>query len=459
MIRKIFLLSLLSLSALLLLASSCKPTCATEALVAPELVDPPNWGYASSTLPSLQWTYPDTSCNPEGFRIDLYGGPNYSTDLSGGTGTGNATSWSPGTSLEPASQYKWRVTAINGTTLGPPSNWRRFMTPPACSLTDDLVPPAIIYPEDGATVTTTPVMISMAAATGCLPEGIGMQVSQDPTFSDQITFFMDFPPLNWLSPDLEDCSIYYVRSYADRGDTEIAYSEPNMFFTDFTGTCPAPETNSAIGGVVWSDLCSVAMGTVPSTIPSNCVLDHTGTIVYADGIRQPGEHGIADVTVNLGEGYCPSTGLATAVTDSNGYYEFSNLSAGRYCISIDAESNDALIKQGMWTKYLSGHEGWTFHMELLLPGVESLDNDFGWYHYIEASELKSQCPPGQTWNALSGGCQGQCSGDQTWNFKTGQCESGHPLDCSVFDYKECMAHIDSCSPIYDGQGVFHCVNH
>jgi hypothetical protein len=436
MLKKMFFIILLAVGGLLLLAG-CKPICDTDSLMAPVLDSPANWSYVGSTMPELQWTYPDDSCTPEGYRIDLLGGPAYSTDLSGGTGDPDTT-WYPGEPLQSSSQYKWRVTPINGTTLGPSSEWHRFFTPPACG-SDPLNAPIVDTPEDGETVATPNVMIGLVMP-GCLPDGTGVEVSLDPTFSDQTPFFDGIPALNWLSADLEDCSTYFVRAYSTRGDTEIEYSDVNTFFTDFTGTCPPPETSSAIGGIVWLDECDVPMGTVPATIPDNCVLDHTGTIVYGDGIRQPGENGIPDVTVNLGEGYCPSTGLATAVTDEDGLYLFPDLTPGRYCISINAEDNDALQKPGMWTRYLSGHEGWTYHMIVLLPDVLAYDNDFGWYPFLEAATKSfiSQCPPGQTWNALSGGCQGQCPAEMTWNFQTGQCEIH---SCSAYkSQSECEAH-------------------
>ncbi len=445
MIKKIVFFMLLAIGALLFLAG-CKPICETDSLMAPILVSPPNWGYASSIDPSLEWTYPDDSCVPEGYRIDLLGGPNYSIDLSGGTGDAD-TLWAAGEPLQPASQYKWRVTAINGTTLGPPSEWRRFFTPPGCIPEDALVAPAVIAPADGSTITSPTGIISLAVSGGCLPDGTGVDVSLDPSFGDATPYWGGLPALNWTFGDLLDCSIYFVRAYSTAGDTAIAYSDTTLFFTDFTGTCPEPVTVSSIGGIVWLDECNVAWETVPGHIPHNCVLDHTGTVVYADGIRQPSEDGIPDVTVHLGEGYCPSTGLDFTITDEDGFYLFPDVAPGRYCISINAEENDALEKPGMWTKYLSGHEGWTSHMEVLLPGVEANDNDFGWYPFIEAGAKSSasQCPAGQTWNALSNGCQGECPAEMTWNFTTGQCEYAQIIDpCNAYSRPQCDIHKDVC---------------
>ncbi len=52
----------------------------------------------------------------------------------------------------------------------------------------------------------------------------------------------------------------------------------------------------------------------------------------------------------------------------------------------------------------------------------------------------SPCPPGQTWNALSGGCQGECPAEMEWNFQTGQCESPTHAPCSSWTtYDQCRA--------------------
>jgi hypothetical protein len=56
--------------------------------------------------------------------------------------------------------------------------------------------------------------------------------------------------------------------------------------------------------------------------------------------------------VTLGEGECPSTGLAEVSTiTSDLSYSFSGLKAGTYCVSIDPqrEPNFSILRPGVWT--------------------------------------------------------------------------------------------------------------
>ena len=79
---------------------------------------PAMWSVVGSLEPSLTWSYPNASCNPQGYAIDLRTGPLFTDHLGGGTGN-PSTSWGPGSPLQPGKEYEWLVQAINGTTLGP----------------------------------------------------------------------------------------------------------------------------------------------------------------------------------------------------------------------------------------------------------------------------------------------------------------------------------------------------
>ncbi len=127
--KKITLLGFLIMTSLLLAACNMPgslPTCPTESLLPPVLVSPLNDGSVSSLTPTLTWAYPDSGCNPEGYRIDLSLAEDFAdTSLSGGTGN-PSTTWSPGSDLENCQVYHWRVAAINGTTLGTFSTAQTF---------------------------------------------------------------------------------------------------------------------------------------------------------------------------------------------------------------------------------------------------------------------------------------------------------------------------------------------
>jgi hypothetical protein len=141
---------------------------------------------------------------------------------------------------------------------------------------------------------------------------------------------------------------------------------------------PAPA--DSIGGRVWHDVCAVAGGEGGGSVSTsaNCVPGAQGG-VEADGIMQPDEPGMGFVHVELGAGACPSTGLATATTDEEGYYIFSGLEAGDYCVIVDAlhESNAPFMLPGTWTEP---------HLDFAAVAV-TLDGEtgqgeinFGWDH-------------------------------------------------------------------------------
>ncbi len=77
--------------------------------------------------------------------------------------------------------------------------------------------------------------------------------------------------------------------------------------------------------------------------------------------------------VTLGEGACPSDGLAETSTDRDGTYSFRDLSSETYCVSIDPllPLNLTLLSAGSWT---TGNE----QTITLTSGESELNADFGW---------------------------------------------------------------------------------
>ena len=104
-------------------------------------------------------------------------------------------------------------------------------------------------------------------------------------------------------------------------------------------------TPGKIVGTVYHDYCDNSSG------GQGCVAFNGG--YRANGLLDPGEMTILDVTVHLGAGDCPSVGLTTVKTepDSPGRYEFDDLKPGKYCVSVvaDGDGNGGLLQPGWWT--------------------------------------------------------------------------------------------------------------
>jgi hypothetical protein len=98
--------------------------------------------------------------------------------------------------------------------------------------------------------------------------------------------------------------------------------------------------------------CRYAYGfTATTQYPAMCKLPPPpGSItggVYKDndssGSYENSEPRFSDVTVRLGSGACPSTGLKTTKTNSSGIYTFSDLAPGTYCVSVNRDEACAWI--------------------------------------------------------------------------------------------------------------------
>ncbi|MCB8942630.1 MAG: hypothetical protein H6658_02525 [Ardenticatenaceae bacterium] len=146
----------------------------------------------------------------------------------------------------------------------------------------------------------------------------------------------------------------------------------------------AVPNSASISGVVWSDFCSIQANGNPT---ANCLETADGSGFYiGNGTFNGNEVGLANITIELGDGACPEDGIipasdlvATTTTDENGQYAFTDLEGGTYCISIDAfaAANLDLLIPGDWTYPARG----TGRLGVILgAGEERTDVDFGWDH-------------------------------------------------------------------------------
>ncbi len=308
------------------------PTCPTDGLVAPLPVSPDHV-VVPDLRPSLTWDYPG-ACLPEGYRVEVsdYGSFDDPDTIAGGTGD-SSTTWGPADDLLPGTDYHWRVAAINGTTLGPYSTPMRFWTGPLCDAAT-LAAPTLGQPTDGSTVDNPFPPLSWSHTEGCVPEYFSVELSSAPGLGGP-SLVADFhTPAKAVIPAeaLADCTTYYWRVTAHRGAATPPISATWSFSTNFAGACPGSGSGS-IGGFVWHDLCAAPwdMQPTPIAVPEGCIDRYN-----ANGIREAGEPGLEGVSVDLGFGACPSAGLADTLTAADGSYSFAELSAGTYCVSVDA---------------------------------------------------------------------------------------------------------------------------
>lgn len=150
---------------------------------------------------------------------------------------------------------------------------------------------------------------------------------------------------------------------------------------------PTPALGS-IGGVLWHEICEYTGGHAgePVVIGLGCVSwgDPDVGEFGPNQVYDAFETGWAGVTLHIGNGACPSTGLAAAVTNASGVYSFSGLSAGTYCISYSAlaDGNDVILIPGGPTYPQRGADG--FYQTVTIAEGENNNNvNFGyaWQFY------------------------------------------------------------------------------
>jgi Ig-like domain from next to BRCA1 gene/SdrD B-like domain len=144
------------------------------------------------------------------------------------------------------------------------------------------------------------------------------------------------------------------------------------------------QEGGSIGGMVWHDLCALPDGPLPPAPPPGCI--PSGGSYEANGILEAGEPGLAGVTVRLGSGICPSSGLATAVTGPDGTYSFPGLVSGDYCVSVGAlvDGNDTILIPGGWTAPVAHVDPQAVSVSLS-EGQAYAGLNFGWdYQFLPA---------------------------------------------------------------------------
>jgi hypothetical protein len=151
-------------------------------------------------------------------------------------------------------------------------------------------------------------------------------------------------------------------------------------------------TPASISGVVWHDLCALPDGPLPPAPPPGCI--PSGGSYEANGALDAGEPGLANVTLRLGGGACPSSGLAAVLSGAGGFYSFPALPPGDYCVSVGAliDGNDSVLIPGGWT-FPAAHADPQFVDLSLGSGQIATSTNFGWdYQFLPAWTSTASTP-------------------------------------------------------------------
>ncbi len=248
------------------------PYCTAGDLYRANLVSPAYGGIFTRGYDSLEWEWPISACIPESYRVELSTESDFSdTSLNGGTGS-PGTRWGPGSPLDPATQYFWRITPFADGTWGPTSIAYSFFTDPICSGAS-LVAPNAVTPLNGDTLATAnPDFEWTYPHTGCSPEGTHFQIATTPDFST-LYIYADNP--NQASRrmafgvPLNDCTTYYWRVAMVSEGVQGPYSFHQAFSVDLTDSCTCDPAFLPVPELVYPEPLSVG---ILDIVPVNTVL-------------------------------------------------------------------------------------------------------------------------------------------------------------------------------------------
>jgi hypothetical protein len=160
---------------------------------------------------------------------------------------------------------------------------------------------------------------------------------------------------------------------------------PNPDDTPVIPTATQSPNIASISGYVWQDICDNPDQN--GDAPSGCIKVQSLDVFMADGIREAGETGLANVSVELGIGSCPANAVWFTKTDGDGKFTFQGLVAGVYCVRAviyEGSGQLARIESGAWTYPVSLDEALKGTQTLTLQTGEQRENvNFGWYLFNE----------------------------------------------------------------------------
>jgi len=342
--------------------------------------------------PEFVWSF-SFGCRPFGFEIavrlmtDPYPHYYFSQSIEG-----LETSYDQ-VQLFPASWHEWVIstTIKNGSHTASHRDYDpvTFVSGPTCNLRE-LVAPQLIYPANRSVYTgkTTgsyyEVETDIAYPEGtCIPEGFEISISESPDFStlnlNGVSAALRFKPnpeglllFEDDSDPVPNCTRLYWKAWGTVGGEKGPESEVFTFFTNFKGsdcsdsedtqetvevaeeanpptltptkkpaathTSEAPAEEADPATATFTPSPTLTPSPVPDPINAS-ISGFTWNDNNGNGNRDSGEESLAQTSVKLGAGACPSTGLASIITNVIGLYNFTDLASGTYCVSATRSGN------------------------------------------------------------------------------------------------------------------------
>ena len=384
---------------LLLTAAGCVPECTEGEMDTSYLssLDPHGGVIVSSLSPTLDWSWSPTTCNPHHFVVSITSADTGHVEVQNVNGSSRDTT--PSSLLEAGAKYNW---SIYGTTSGDYTGYTReadFYTGPLCTNVTP-VAPTLDFPADGEFVTPKSTYMGLKLqwtySEFCLPHSYVYEFASDPDFNNILFSGETGDYKQEMYQVFEDCTTVYWHIAAKNGNNQGPFSETRSFNHIIHPKCwmnhyPSDDV-ALIRGKVYIDQCSQTFQVLSGGASAYGCIDHSFGIVGDDYMNwnedsQYGyEPGMSNVVVDLGIGPCPSTGLDQTVTGANGWFAFTVLTPGDYCLSVRKDQTgyvkgtDYNMMNGIWSNPLT--KALTAEYDLSLSdGWHHLIYNFGWDEY------------------------------------------------------------------------------
>jgi len=301
------------------------PICTGPSVMAPSAISPLDGDIVPTLNPDFEWSYPDTSCSPEGTHLQVATTPDFSSLFFYADNPTHASrSMIFGVPLADCQTYYWRVAMVSEGTYGPWSTPQQFVIneTDSCSCDPAAIPvPNLIWPEpiwtgdyDIVPVNTQLVWDNSGP---CIPDGYQVELSastdaNDPALSGVV---IGGGNTTYSPPTLMPATQYWWHVYATFEGALSPTSNYAAFFTEpecvSAGELVAPLINSPFDGEVIDDLTPMFVyqqGT-PGCIPDQYLIN-IQTAQDFSGVNLLGE--IAFPTT--------AAGLATPLADCTMHY-------------------------------------------------------------------------------------------------------------------------------------------
>lgn len=295
------------------------PICTAASLVSPVPVQPLDGDIVTIVNPIFVWTYPDTSCAPEGTHVWVSDTPDMSSIVLEANNPNLASrAFQAGVPFADCGEYYWQISMVSEGVDGPLSPVNSFIidTAGACECDPTAIPvPDLIWPEPIWTgnydIVPVNTQLIWDNSGPCIPDGYQVELSASTDASDPALDGVVIGGGNttYSPPTLLPATQYWWHVY---GTFEGALSPTSNYAAFFTepecgsaSELVAPLINSPLDGEVVDNLTPIFVyqqGT-PGCIPDHYLIN-LQTVQDFLGVNLVGE--IAFPTTAVG----PSTPLA-----------------------------------------------------------------------------------------------------------------------------------------------------